>query len=64
MGHRRWLGSDHEFWEEDILFDGSTNMQVTHVPPVTLDIIVDTESVVGRCLGKILTRKIQQKKER
>ena len=26
MGHRRWLDSDHEFQDEDTLFNGSTNM--------------------------------------
>ena len=52
MGHRRWLGSDHEFRGEDTLFDGSTDMRMAPVPPVALDIIVDIESLVGRCLGK------------
>ncbi|XP_065620649.1 uncharacterized protein LOC136063750 [Quercus suber] len=52
MGHRRWLDSDHEFRDEDTLFDGSTDMQVAPVAPVASDILVDTESLVGRYLGK------------
>ena len=52
MGHRRWLDSDHEFRDEDTLFDGSTDMRVAPVAPVASDILVDTESIVGRCLGK------------
>nr|POF03638.1 hypothetical protein CFP56_67969 [Quercus suber] len=37
---------------EDTLFDGSTDMQVAPVAPVASDILVDTESLVGRYLGK------------
>ena len=52
MGHRRWLGSDHEFRKEATLFNGSIDNRVALMPPVVSDIIVDTESLVGRCLGK------------
>ncbi|XP_050278453.1 uncharacterized protein LOC126719982 [Quercus robur] len=52
MGHRRWLDSDHEFQDEDTLFDGSIDMQMAPVAPVASDILVDTERIVGRCLGK------------
>ena len=52
MGHRRWLDSDHEFQDEDTLFNGSTDMRVASVAPVASDILMETESLVGRCLGK------------
>ena len=52
MGHRRWLDNDREFQEEDTLFDGSTDMRVACVPPIALNILVETESLVGCCLGR------------
>ncbi|KAK9988482.1 hypothetical protein SO802_028721 [Lithocarpus litseifolius] len=52
MGHRRWLDIDHVFRDEDTSFDGSTDMRVAPVAPVASDILVDTESLVGRCLGR------------
>ena len=52
MRHRRWLGNDHEFWKEDTLFDGFTDMRVAPMPPIASDIIVDTETLLTRCLGK------------
>ena len=52
MRHRRWLDSDHEFREKDTLFDGSTDMRVAPVPPVASNILVETKSLVGHCLGK------------
>nr|XP_023870348.1 uncharacterized protein LOC111982961 [Quercus suber] len=48
----RWLDSDHEFRDEDTLFDGSTDIRVAPVAPVASDILVDTESLIRRCLGK------------
>ena len=62
MGHRWWLGSDHKFREEDTLFDGSTNMWVALVPPVALDIIVDTKSLIGHCLGKKCQEKYNKRR--
>nr|XP_023924457.1 uncharacterized protein LOC112035850 [Quercus suber] len=62
MGHRRWLASDHEFREEDTLFDGTTDMRVAPVPPIASGIIVDTESLVGRCLGKKCQQKYNKRK--
>ncbi|XP_030934441.1 uncharacterized protein LOC115959910 isoform X3 [Quercus lobata] len=52
MGHRRWLDSDHKFRGEGTLFNGSTDMRGAPMAPVASDILVDTESIVGRCLGK------------
>ena len=52
MGYRRWLDSDHEFRDEDTLFNGSTDIRVAPVAPVAIDILVETESLVGCCLGK------------
>ncbi|XP_030946005.1 uncharacterized protein LOC115970519 [Quercus lobata] len=62
MGHRRWLGSDHEFRKEDTLFDGFTDMRVAPVPPVASDIIVDTETLLTRCLGKKCREKYNKRK--
>ena len=62
MGHRRWLGSEHEFRKEATLFDGSTDIRVALVPPVASDIIVDIESLVGRCLGKKCQEKYNKRK--
>ena len=56
------MGSDHEFRKEATLFDGSTDIQVALVPPVASDIIVDTESLVGRCLGKKYQEKYNKRK--
>ena len=62
IGHRRWLGSDHEFWKKATLFDRSTDIRVAPVPPVALDIIVDIESLVGHCLGKKCQEKYNKRK--
>ena len=56
------MGSDHEFWKEATLFDGSIDIQVALVPPVASDIIVDTESLVGRCVGKKCQEKYNKRK--
>nr|XP_023905102.1 uncharacterized protein LOC112016865 [Quercus suber] len=55
-------GNDHEFREKDTLFDGTTDIQVAPVPPVASGIIVDTESLVGRCLGKKCQQKYNKRK--
>ena len=56
------MGSEHEFWKEVTLFDGSTDVRVAPVPPVASDIIVDTESLVGRYLGKKCQEKYNKRK--
>ncbi|XP_050280987.1 uncharacterized protein LOC126721937 [Quercus robur] len=62
-GHRRWLDSDHKFWDEDTLFDGSTDMRVTPMAPVASDILVDTGNLVRQknmmdnILGTVLSKK-------
>ena len=45
-----------------MLFDGSTDMRMAPVPPVVSDIIVDTESLVGRCVGKKCQEKYNKRK--
>ncbi|XP_023893695.1 uncharacterized protein LOC112005636 [Quercus suber] len=52
MGHRRWLDVDHDFRKEGMLFDGSNDTRSTPEPLVALDIILDIEHLVGRCLGR------------
>ena len=52
MGHRRLLDRDHPFRKEDTNFDGTQDMRLAHMPPSGLDILMDTESLDGRCLGK------------
>ncbi|KAL0005925.1 hypothetical protein SO802_013486 [Lithocarpus litseifolius] len=52
IGHRRWLDSDHDFRDEDTSFNGSNDRRVAPVALIASDILVDTESLVGRCLGK------------
>ncbi|KAL0007409.1 hypothetical protein SO802_008911 [Lithocarpus litseifolius] len=52
MGHRRWLDKDHPYRKEDTNFDGTQDMRLAPVPPSGLDILMDTESLDGRCLGK------------
>ena len=52
MGHSQWLDSAHEFREKDMLFDGSTDMRLAPMPPVALNIIMETKSLVGHYLGK------------
>ena len=46
------MDNDHEFRDEDTLFNGSTNMRVAPVAPIASDILVETESLVRHCLGK------------
>ena len=43
---------DHDFRKEGMLFDGSNDTQSAPEPPVALDIILETEHLVGRCLGR------------
>ena len=50
--HRRWLDVDHDFQKEGMLFDGSYDTQSAPIPLVALDIILDTEHLVGHCLGR------------
>ena len=42
---------DHDFRKEGMLFDGSNDTRSTPEPPVTSEIILKTEHLVGRCLG-------------
>ena len=56
------MGGDHKFRKEATLFDGSTDIRVAPVPPVASDIIVDTESLVRRCLGKKCQEKYNNRK--
>ena len=52
MGHRRWLDVNHDFRKEGMLFDGSNDTRLALVPPVTSNIILQTENLVGCCLGR------------
>ncbi|XP_050281315.1 uncharacterized protein LOC126722213 [Quercus robur] len=52
MGHRRWLDVNHDFRKEGMSFDGSNDTRLALEPPVTSDIIVETEHLLGRCLGR------------
>ena len=52
MEHRRWLDVDHDFRKEGMLFDGSNDTRSTPIPLVVLDIILDTEHLIGHCLGR------------
>ena len=63
-GHRRWLDVDHDFRKEGMLFDGSNDTRSTPEPPVTSDIILKTEHLVGRCLGMKCQLAYNKKKKR
>lgn len=52
MGHRRWLDNNHEFREDDINFNGTKEFRLAPVTPSSLDIMQQTDKLVGRCLGK------------
>ena len=52
MGHHRWLDVDHHFQKEGMLFNGSDDMQLAPEPPIASDIIVGTEHLLGRYLGR------------
>ena len=52
MGHRRWLDNDHKFRQDDKNFDGTNDFRLAPVTPSGLDIMMQTEKLVGRCLGK------------
>ena len=43
---------DHDFRKEGMLFDGSNDTRSAPIPLVVLDIILDTEHLVGHCLGR------------
>ena len=43
---------DHDFRKEGMLFDGSNDTRLAPEPPVASDIILETEHLVGRCLGR------------
>ncbi|XP_050280569.1 uncharacterized protein LOC126721563 [Quercus robur] len=64
MGHRRWLDVDHDFRKDGMSFDGSIDTRLAPEPPVTSDIIVETEHLLGRCLGRKCQLAYKKRKRR
>ncbi|XP_050290515.1 uncharacterized protein LOC126728774 [Quercus robur] len=64
MGHQRWLDVDHDFRKEGMSFDGSNDTRLAPEAPVASDIIVETEHLLGRCLGRKCQLAYKKRKRR
>ena len=55
---------DHDFQKEGMLFDGSNDTRSALEPPVASNIILETEHLVGRCLGRKCQLAYKKKEEK